>query len=107
MNDEKVKDVPQKELKKLESSSVAPITRAERNRLKAEKKDEIPKKTLWVQIRIIPIWLRIILIAILFAGAIAIGVSIGYSYMGDGDPADALKKETWIHIIDIIKGKGS
>ena len=65
------------------------------------------EKTLWVQIRMIPIWLRIILVALLIAGAALLGVIVGYGYMGDGNPADALKKETWTHIIDIIKGKES
>ncbi|MFD1929351.1 DNA-directed RNA polymerase subunit beta [Sporosarcina siberiensis] len=83
----------------------APITRAERNRLKTEGKEVRPKRTLWVQIRILPIWLRILLVAVLIVGAIALGVTIGYGYMGDGNPADALKKETWVHILDIMSGK--
>ena len=32
---------------------------------------------------------------------------IGYGYIGDGEIGDVLKKETWIHILDIIKGKES
>ncbi|WP_438315059.1 DNA-directed RNA polymerase subunit beta [Sporosarcina sp. FA9] len=86
-------------------SPAAPITRAERRRLISEGKAVPPKRTLWVQIRILPIWLRILLVAGLFAGAIALGVTIGYGYMGDGDPSDALKKETWVHILDIMNGK--
>lgn len=103
MNDENRTEL---QLNKKESSEApAPITRAERNRLKAEGKEVQPKRTLWVQIRILPIWLRILLVVILFVGAIALGVTIGYGYMGDGNPADALKKETWVHILDIMNGK--
>ena len=87
--------------------ATGPTTRAERNRLKAEKKETTTRKIFWVQIRIIPIWLRIILVLLLFSAACAVGLIIGFAYMGDGNPADALKKETWIHIINIIKGKES
>ncbi|MET0786639.1 MAG: DNA-directed RNA polymerase subunit beta [Paenisporosarcina sp.] len=62
-------------------------------------------KTWWVQIRLFPIWLRILLIIALMIGAIAAGVIIGYGYIGDGEPKDALKWETWQHILDIVKGK--
>ncbi|MCM3744154.1 DNA-directed RNA polymerase subunit beta [Sporosarcina luteola] len=65
------------------------------------------KQRLWVQIRLFPIWLRIVIVLLLLAGAAVLGVIIGYGYIGDGQPADALKKETWIHILDIIKGKES
>jgi len=64
-----------------------------------------PKRTLWVQIRLIPIWLRIILIALLLVLVSIIGLQIGFSYIGDGDAKDVLKKETWTHILDIIDGK--
>ena len=66
---------------------------------------DVPKKTFWVQIRIIPIWLRLILIILLIGIVSIIGLRIGYSYIGDGNPEDVLKKETWVHILDIIKGK--
>lgn len=84
-----------------------PTTRVERKRYKAQNEVTEPKSTLWVQIRIIPIWLRVILVMLLLVGAAALGATIGYGYIGDGNPADALKMETWIHILDIIKGKES
>lgn len=67
--------------------------------------EAVPKKVRWVQIRMIPIWLRIILVILLIVGVAVIGLQIGYSYVGDGNPSDVLKKETWTHIVDIIKGK--
>jgi len=70
-----------------------------------EHEDNEPKRTFWVQIRLIPIWLRIILIALLLVLVSIIGLQIGFSYIGDGDPKDVLKKETWTHILDIIDGK--
>ena len=58
----------------------------------------------WVQIRLIPIWLRMILITVLFVTTAAIGVTVGYGYIGSGDPGDALKWSSWQHIFDIIGG---
>ena len=63
------------------------------------------KNTWWVQIRLFPIWLRILLVLALLLGAISAGLIIGYGYIGDGEPQNALKMETWQHILDIIKGK--
>lgn len=67
--------------------------------------EAVTKKVRWVQIRLIPIWLRIILVILLLAGVAVIGLRVGYGYVGDGNPSDVLKKETWLHIVDIIKGK--
>ncbi|MFF5993886.1 DNA-directed RNA polymerase subunit beta [Lysinibacillus sp. KU-BSD001] len=63
------------------------------------------KSTRWVQIRLIPIWLRIILVLLLFIVAGAIGVVFGYSVIGEGNASDALKWSTWEHILDILNGK--
>lgn len=63
------------------------------------------KKVSWVQMRILPIYVRVILVTLLLIIVAIIGLRLGYGYMGDGNPSDVLKKETWTHIIDIIKGK--
>lgn len=76
---------------------------------KKAKKDEVkteePKKTWWVQIRLFPIWLRIIIVIVLIALAAVLGAMVGFGVVGDGEPADALKWETWQHILDIMSGK--
>lgn len=64
-----------------------------------------PKKTWWVQIRLFPIWLRIIIVIALVALAAVAGAIVGFGVIGDGEPADALKWETWQHILDIMGGK--
>ena len=64
-----------------------------------------PKTTGWVQIRLFPIWLRIIIVLALIFIAAALGAMVGYGVIGDGKAADALKWETWQHIIDIMSGK--
>ncbi|TQR18123.1 DNA-directed RNA polymerase subunit beta [Psychrobacillus soli] len=66
---------------------------------------EEPKKIHWVQIRMFPIWLRILLCIVLFSGAAAAGLMVGYGVLGGGTPKDALKWETYQHILDIKDGK--
>ena len=65
---------------------------------------EQPKKRTpkWVQVRLFPILIRLLLITALAAGSLVIGLMVGYGVIGDGNPSDALKKETWTHIIDIV-----
>ena len=62
------------------------------------------KPTRWVQIRLIPIWLRIIIVLVLLFAAVCVGVTVGYGYVGSGDPGDALKGSTWKHLLDIMNG---
>ncbi|MCM3714320.1 DNA-directed RNA polymerase subunit beta [Halalkalibacter oceani] len=57
------------------------------------------------RLRLIPIWLRILLSIVLIGGSLLLGLIVGYGVIGDGDPADALKPETWYHILDIIRGE--
>lgn len=59
----------------------------------------------WVQLRLIPIWLRVILVVILWIVVAAVGLTVGYSYIGDGQAGDALKWSTWQHLLDIMNGK--
>ena len=62
------------------------------------------QKRRWVQIRLVPIWLRIILVLLLFIIVTAIGLVFGYSVIGEGESGDALKWSTWKHILDIVNG---
>lgn len=48
--------------------------------------------------RVLPIWLRIILVLLFSAIALLVGLMIGYGVIGDGNPTDALDMETWKHI---------
>ena len=63
------------------------------------------EKKRFVQLRLIPIWLRIVLVLILLFFATIIGTMIGYGGIGDGEPLDALKWGTWQHIFDLLNGK--
>ncbi|PID15323.1 hypothetical protein CSV63_08165 [Sporosarcina sp. P34] len=59
----------------------------------------------WVQVRMIPIWLRLLLILLLVVLAAIAGTMVGFSVIGDGQAGDVFKKETWQHIFDIMNGK--
>ncbi|GAB2551817.1 DNA-directed RNA polymerase subunit beta [Gracilibacillus alcaliphilus] len=53
--------------------------------------------------RIIPVWAKLLIIIILSFFALAIGLMIGFSALGDGSPLDVLKLETWEHIVDFVR----
>jgi len=53
--------------------------------------------------RLIPIWLRLVIVLALVVLSGAIGAMIGYGVLGGGKPLDALKPTTWQHIIDLIE----
>ncbi|QHE63406.1 DNA-directed RNA polymerase subunit beta [Rossellomorea vietnamensis] len=71
---------------------------------KAKQKDET-RPSRWVRVRMLPIWLRILLFILLLAGSLVLGAVIGFAGIGNGNPADVFKAETWQHIIDIVVKK--
>ncbi|UOR11273.1 DNA-directed RNA polymerase subunit beta [Halobacillus amylolyticus] len=52
--------------------------------------------------RILPIWLRIIIVLFLSALALLVGLVVGYGVIGDGNPLDALDWSTWERIWNLI-----
>lgn len=68
-------------------------------------KDSETKPVRWVQIRLLPIYARVLIVLGLIVLAIIVGTYIGYSVLGDGAASDIFKKGTWTHIFDIISGK--
>lgn len=58
-----------------------------------------------IRLRLIPIWLRIIIVLLLFIVAVILGLVVGYGIIGDGAASDVLKWETWQHLLDIINGE--
>src|SRR4051794_36756889 len=58
-----------------------------------------------IRIRLIPIWLRIILLLVLTVGFMVAGTAVGYSLLGDGNAGDVLKQTTWTHILDLVEKK--
>lgn len=56
-----------------------------------------------IRIRLIPIWLRIIIVALLIVISTIAGAAVGYSVMGDGEVKDIFQKSTWTHIFDLVE----
>ncbi|ALC86528.1 MULTISPECIES: DNA-directed RNA polymerase subunit beta [Bacillaceae] len=79
--------------------------RQQRKIEKAQEAKTETKKINWVQIRMFPIWLRILIVIALLVGAAAAGLMVGYGVLGEGSAKDALKWETYQHILDIKDGK--
>ncbi|RFU60095.1 DNA-directed RNA polymerase subunit beta [Bacillus sp. V59.32b] len=55
-----------------------------------------------VKIRLLPIWLRLIIVTVLIAVSVSVGAVIGYSVIGGGNVSDVFKKSTWTHIVDLV-----
>ena len=54
-----------------------------------------------IRIRMIPIWLRLVLLLAGIVCMATLGTLIGYSVIGDGKPFEIFDKKTWTHIIDL------
>src|SRR5699024_5718305 len=91
-------EVTRKEQKQHQETATDEATRKEQKKKRRQEKRQNKKP----RRRIFPIWQRIIVVLVLSAIALIVGVMVGYGVIGDGNPIDALKWETWQHIIDIV-----
>jgi len=69
---------------------------------KAQKSEVANKR---IRVRLIPIWLRIVLLVIFTGVFMVTGAAVGYGVLGNGHPGDVLKGSTWTHIIDLVEKK--
>ncbi|SFA54918.1 DNA-directed RNA polymerase subunit beta [Anoxybacillus pushchinoensis] len=53
--------------------------------------------------RLIPIWLRLLIVLCLITISTLAGAMVGYGVLGEGNAWDALKPATWQHIVDLIE----
>lgn len=72
--------------------------RAERNQEKSKEKESRRPK-----FRLIPIWLRLLIVTLLLVVSMTIGLMVGYGVIGDGKASDILKISTWNHLVDLIE----
>ncbi|MCG5102691.1 DNA-directed RNA polymerase subunit beta [Oceanobacillus alkalisoli] len=86
--------------KQLKQAETAKEQKTKGSKKEQEKRNE--KRNNSLRVRVFPIWLRIIIVIILAIFALVAGLMIGFGIIGDGNPIDALKVETWRHIIDIV-----
>jgi uncharacterized membrane protein len=61
------------------------------------------KNRIRIRIRLIPIWVRVLLVLIFMVLSTLVGLIVGYGIIGNGNPADALEESTWQHIIDLVE----
>ena len=100
-----------KPLKKLPApeQASAVLLPGPKSKLTRRERTEKPVKPVsqmrWVQVRLFPIWLRLLLLLVLLIVAAMVGAMVGFSVIGDGTAGDVFKVETWQHIFDIMNGK--
>ena len=58
-----------------------------------------------IRIRLIPIWLRLLILVVLIFVSLVAGAAVGYGMLGDGKVADIFKSSTWSHIRDLVEKK--
>lgn len=93
------------EAKPAQTDDTVQKTRTKRKDTMETEETTETKPVRWVQVRILPIYVRVILVIILLAVAAVIGALIGYSVLGDGTASGIFQKDTWTHIFDIMSGK--
>lgn len=84
------------------------LNESSREAFKLQKKEqEVEKKHTEnenkIRIRLIPIWLRVIMIIGLIFVSMTLGAAIGYGVLGDGKASDVFKPSTWTHLIDLVQ----
>ncbi len=83
------------------SAEQDPLTREEK---KVNQQEDTPKKRRKKKYRTrkFPITLRILVVLVLLVVSLLVGLIVGYGFIGDGEPLDALNMDTYRHIIDIV-----
>jgi hypothetical protein len=114
---EEYKKIKEDERKKTVESTVAPKAKSAQKTSKVQSAqktskaessskahtEEVSKKR--VRIRLIPIWLRIVLLVLFTGASLIAGAAIGYGVLGGGNAGDVLKESTWTHILDLVEKK--
>ncbi len=58
-----------------------------------------------IRIRLIPLWLRLIILSLFIVVSVILGAIFGYSVIGNGEAKDVFQKSTWTYIRDLIEHK--
>ncbi|WP_442596827.1 DNA-directed RNA polymerase subunit beta [Neobacillus sp. D3-1R] len=83
------------------------MTREEMKKIRSEEKENttMNERRKKIRVRLIPVWVKVLIVVILVFASLAAGLMVGYGVIGNGKPFDALQKGTWVHIVDIINKK--
>lgn len=76
----------------------------ELQRVSRQEMNEEPnaKQAVRIKVRLLPIWLRLLIVAVLIVIMAVFGAIVGYSIIGGGQVVDVFKPSTWTHIGDIV-----
>lgn len=85
-----------------ETQTSRELLRKQKIEKKEKKKTE---KIIKKQVRLIPIWLKFVIVIVLMIVFALIGAMVGYGVLGDGEVLDVFKPSTWTHIYDLIQKK--
>ncbi|MHC0036483.1 DNA-directed RNA polymerase subunit beta [Pseudoneobacillus sp. C159] len=82
-------------------------TRGEMKKFRELEKDieTLREKRKKIRVRLIPVWVKVVIVLVLTALSVLAGLLVGYGVIGNGRPFDALQTETWTHILDMINKK--
>ncbi|MFA9560207.1 DNA-directed RNA polymerase subunit beta [Evansella sp. AB-rgal1] len=99
-------DVEQKDysLAEVEEQDESQMTRRQirKQKKKEQEREKGLKKAARGRIRAFPIWFRLVIVLLLFAGSLVAGAMFGFGIMGEGSPRDILEPESWYKIYDLI-----
>lgn len=56
-----------------------------------------------IRVRLIPVWFRLLIVALLIGVSVILGAVFGYGVIGKGKASDVFEKSTWTHIKDLIE----
>lgn len=78
------------------------VARAQRSRKQSHETHtgEVVKRH--PKVRLIPIWMRLVIVVVLLVISMTAGIIFGYGVIGNGKAFDALKASTWEHIVDLV-----
>ncbi|WP_338471011.1 DNA-directed RNA polymerase subunit beta [Niallia sp. XMNu-256] len=77
-----------------------------REALRLQKEEEQqPEKQDKIRLRLIPIWLRVLIVFVLILFSIMAGAAVGYGVLGDGNALDVFNRSTWTHLLDLVEKK--
>ncbi|MFB4213534.1 DNA-directed RNA polymerase subunit beta [Shouchella sp. JSM 1781072] len=104
-NEEQLAETEEQHESEEATASEEKMTREERKRRQEEEHgNHEPYKR--ERIRLVPIWLRIIIVTVLAGAALVLGLIIGFSVIGGQDNTwEVLTPDLWYNIIDTIRGQ--
>lgn len=83
-------------------------TREEYKKVKEQERSQTavlrPKKK-HIRARLIPVWLKLLLLIVSCVVFLIAGAMVGFSVVGNGKALDVFKPTTWTHIQDLISKK--